>query len=121
MTNELQASSLKSWKKFCLLEVAGWGQILEEALKSPYCQAPDQHNERKAIALSQPCLGKSSYHGSSLEFRLVLAPEEYCFDDPLHQLVQDETFRAGGGPESLSAEEPPRIGMEPVRGPAVRF
>ena len=97
------------------------GQILEEALKSPYCQAPVHNLERKTMASFLPWLGRSSFHGSSLEFRLVLAPEEYCFDDPLHQLVQDETFRAGGGPESLSAEEPPRIGMEPVRGPAVRF
>ena len=77
MTNELQASSLKSWKKFCLLEVAGWGQILEEALKSPYCQAPVHHLERKARASSfLPCLGRPSFHGSSLEFHLVQAPAD---------------------------------------------
>ena len=52
---------------------------------------------------------------------MVQAPEEYVIGDLLDQVTQDETFLEGGGPESLSADEPPRIGMEPVKGPAVRF
>ena len=96
------------------------GQILEEALKSPYCQAPVHNCERQAMASFLPWLGRSSFHGSSLEFHLVQAPADFQINGPLHQIVS-ETFREGGGPESLSAEEPPRIGMEPVRGPAVRF
>ena len=58
------------------------------------------------------------HHLNSAWFKLL---KNVSLSDLLDQLLQDETFLEGGGPESLSAEEPPRIGMEPVKGPAVRF
>ena len=42
-------------------------------------------NDGKARGSFLPWLGKSSFHGSSLEFRWVQSPEEYFVEDLLDQ------------------------------------
>ena len=80
--HELQVSmSLES----CLLEVAELGQILEEALKSPYCQAPGHHLEKRPwlhsyLAWIDPLL--MGHNLNSAWFKLLQK-----INDPLQQLV----------------------------------
>ena len=91
-----------------------------EALKSPYCQAPGDQNKRIIFVTNNNLAWIHSlfvgHHLNSTWFKFL---QKKLLNSEVDQLV--ETFREGGGPESLSAEDPPRIGIEPVRGPAVRF
>ena len=43
------------------------------------------YSKKGHMASAPPCLGRLSFHGSSLEFRSVQAPAESFFDNPLHQ------------------------------------